>query len=282
MPIILPYKLLICDIETNKVYARLFRCGEQVIRHSQLKYGHKITNIICICAKWYGDSKIYTFQGSSAVKEYSKLAKEADLIIGKNNLKFDDPHVNTHRMLQELEPFPQWRNRTDDLEQQIRKNFNFQSYSLDHVGEVLLGAGKDKMEDDDWNKIQDRDELLRFKGLKDFNKISLVLFGKPAEEVVRLGNKAENKMISYCKTDVKRTEQVLTKILPYVILKKNSSVGSLACITCGSTDIVKDKIITKGSTKYQEFECLNHHGYAGKATFKYTPTRHVKFGKMGS
>jgi hypothetical protein len=279
----LPYRLLIDDIETGKVYARLFRCGEQVIPHTQLRHNFKITPIICICAKWYGERNIMCFKGENAVEEYTELAKSADLIIGKNNLKFDDPHVNTHRLIKGLEPFPQWRNRTDDLEQQIRKNFNFQSYSLEHIGNVLLGAGKDKMEDMDWNKIQDKNELLLYKSLKDFNKLSMIMFGKSAKEVIEVGNQAEDKMIKYCKTDVIRTEQILTKILPYVTLKKNASDGGLACITCGSQDIVRDKRITKGVTKYQEFWCTSHEGYAGKCTITYKRNSHnPTYGKMGA
>ncbi len=93
---------------------------------------------------------------------------------------------------------------------------------------------------------------------------------------------ALTKMIQYNKKDVLDTEGCLVKVLPYIKLKMNAStnVNGKGCITCGSLKLVLSKVITKGQTKYQQFECLEHEGYAGKATIKYDRNRHKVFGSI--
>src|ERR1700733_13294123 len=132
---------LFYDIETSLVSAYIWRCGEQVIRHNQLikKNGRPpVTDIICItyCFNDGNPAKVlhwgYEEQNSSKiVAEFDKIISQADIVIGKNNGSFDNKHLNTHRLLNpESMGLPNWTQKSDDLEKQIRKNFNLQSYSL--------------------------------------------------------------------------------------------------------------------------------------------------------
>lgn len=290
----LPYKMLIYDIETSLLKFWGFRPGEQVVRHTQLDYFFRENNIICISAKWYGHKEIFVFQGENAIKEFDKLAREADVILGKNSDKFDAKYINTARMMQGLKPFPEWLNRSDDLEKQMRRYFAFPSQSLDYISKIFGTGGKDKMEFSDWvdiandkqlqvivNSIPDiREELSTFQQ----TAISMTLFGETPSIIFKKGETALKKMIKYNKKDVTDTEAALVKVLPHIKLRRNAATDKegQGCITCGSNNIVPTKIITQGKTKFQEFECLDHIGYAGRATWFYKKGSHNKtFGKMG-
>lgn len=286
----LPYKMLIYDIETGLMKARLFRLGEQRIGHNQLDPTHNEHSIICITAKFYGKAKIYKFQGEDAVEQFDKLARTADVCLGKNSDRFDVKHINTARAMQGLKPYPEWMDTNDDLEKQLRKHFAFPSQSLDYISKIIGTGGKEKMEFDDWAKIQDYTDLLKIQenvsiSAKELNHLSLVLFKKKASKVDADGYKALKKMVHYNVKDVLDTEAVLVKFLPYVKLRHNAATRQegQGCIICGSLDLMPLKIIFKGKVKYQQFECLAHNGYAGKCTWYYKKGSHHKtYGKMGA
>ncbi len=278
----LPYKMLIYDIETGLLNVNLFRLGEQRIGHNQLTHLSNITPIICICAKWYGEKKVYTFEGDDAVEKFDILAREADVCLGKNSDSFDVKHINTQRMLQGLKPFPEWMDRREDLEKQMRKYFNLPSQSLDYISKLFGLGGKRKMEFDDWVNINNL-ELYNKLG-KVSAQASQVLFGKSGREVKEVGNRALKKMLDYCPKDVQDTEDALAKVLPYIKLKYNASVAKdgEGCVTCGSGDLVPTNVIAQGKVKYQLFDCMSHNGYAGRATWFYKKGSHNKtYRKMG-
>lgn len=284
--IVLPYKLLIYDIETGLLNVNLFRLGEQRVNHNQLTALSNVTPIICICAKWYGKSKVYTFKGPTAVEEFDKLARKADVCLGKNSDSFDVKHINTQRMLQGLKPFPEWMDRREDLEKQMRKYFNFPSQSLDYISKLFGLGGKRKMEFSDWVDIHNLDVLTKVSsaGRTLNSHQTKLLFGDIICNIVSNGRKALKKMLNYCPKDVLDTEAALVKVLPYVKLKYNAtaSMDGHGCTTCGSGDLVPTETVTAGKIKYQLFECLSHKGYAGRATWFYKKGSHSKtYSKMG-
>jgi hypothetical protein len=278
----LPYKLLIYDIETGLLKAHIFRPGEQVVRHTQLDVAHNENSIICISAKWYGQKEVFVFTGDNAVEEFDKLARQADVCLGKNSDKFDVKHINTARMMQGLKPYPEWMDTNEDLEKQLRKHFAFPSQSLDYISGIMGFGGKEKMEFSDWvaisnlrlaNKIMQTDAIT--------NELSQTLFKENVFELIQKGEKALKKMIHYNKKDVTDTEAVLKRVLPYIRLKHDASNRN-GCTLCGSKRIEPTKIVTIGKTKYQQFECLSHGGYAGKATYKWGDKSHHKiYGTIG-
>ncbi len=291
----LEQKLLIYDIETAVLNVNLFRLGEQVIKHHQLTPSASMHKILTISYKWYDKNEIITLTGDDLITKFDEQVKKADIIIGKNNARFDNKYINTARMLQELDPLPEWAFLSDDVEKQLRKYFVFPSYSLDYVSKLFGLGGKEKMEFQDWVDIYNVDLLREFESLiskillgkliKPFmlNCFCLVLFKSLQRKIKKEGNKAWKKMIHYNKKDVLDTENCLIRIMPYIQLKFNAAAnkGDLACILCGYSGIIPTKIITQGKTNYQLFHCPSHNGYAGKATYCWDKNRHKKFGKIG-
>ncbi len=275
----LPFKLLIYDIETGLLKANIFRLGEQTIRHTQLDPAHNENTIICISAKWYGDKKVFVFEGDDCVEQFDKLARKADVCLGKNSDRFDVKYINTARMMQGLPPYPEWMDTSDDLEKQLRKYFAFPSQSLDYISQIFGMGGKEKMEFSDWVAIRD------YKLWKKLDRPStytcVLLFRTGGRKVEEKGRQALKKMIHYNKKDVLDTEAALIKVLPYIKLKYNAAVNNkTGCTTCGSTKLMPTKIIVKGKTRYQQFKCLNHNGYGGKAVLRYDKNRHKVYGSM--
>lgn len=284
----LPYTILTFDIETKLKEFLSFSCGETVLRHTQLTERSALQhNIICIAAKWYHKKEVMLFTGPNAVEEFDKEARKADVCLGKNNHRFDNKYINTERMMRGLKPYPEWMDTSEDLERQLRRNFNFTSQSLDYISKLFGFGGKEKMEFSDWRDIHNYELLTDIDKASticsvDLNATSKVLFNASVRQVTVKGKAALKKMYHYNKKDVLDTENVLIKVLPYIKLKKNASThgGGKDCTVCGSKLIVATKIITLGTTKYQQFDCLEHNGYAGKATVRYDKNRNKVYGRM--
>jgi hypothetical protein len=275
----LPYKLLIYDIETKLLKAWIWRLGEQVVRHDQLDQGYNRDGIISIAYKWYGEKETFVLHGDHAIEKFDKIIRQADVVLGKNSDRFDVKHINTQRMLQGLKPMPEWLDINDDLEKQLRKYFTFPSQSLDYVSKLFGLGGKVKMERQDWIDIANLELLNKLSNLCPHD--CFVLFGAVPAVIIQKGEKALKKMLFYNKKDVTDTEKVLVKVLPYIKLKKNANVmnDGKGCILCGGHHLDATKIITVGQTKYQQFYCEDHHGYAGRATFKWR-NRNKVYGRI--
>ena len=282
----LPYRLLIYDIETHlALRARIWRLGENVIRHTQLDKAFSTNEIICIQYKWYGDKTTHVLSGTDMIEKFDALVKQSDATIGKNNHRFDVKHINTQRMMQKLPAYPEWTDTSDDLEKQLRKYFDFPSQSLDYVSELLGYGGKIKMDWQQWVEIGDRKHLLKYKDSKLFSPKQLEFISqteckKSYKSVIKDGLKSLHKMFFYGKKDVRDTEKVLQRVLPYIKLKHNASEGE-GCTVCGSQDIYPTKKVVIGKTRYKQFHCNKHEGYAGKRPYV-SVGGHVKYtGKMG-
>lgn len=283
----LPYSMLIYDIETSLLLAWTFALGDQVVRHNQLLEAYDMFGILTISYKWYGEKEVYVLEGENALEEFDKIARQADVIIGKNNFRFDDKRLNTERLIKGLPPFPEFLARSDDLESQIRKYFTFPSFSLDALSKYFGEGGKDKMDFSDWVDIAKLKLLETFSlktNVSTANKWAFckTLFKESDVDIKRKGQQALSKMKKYNMKDVRDTEALLTKVLPYIKLKKNAATQNdgKGCSTCGYDRIVPTKVITAGMTKYQEFYCPKHEGYGGRATFKYDKHRHKIFGRI--
>ena len=296
----LNFKLMTYDIETSYLKARIWRLGEQRLNYSQLEHGYEMYKIWTISYKWYDKKEIVTLTGKNAIKQFDEQVKKADVVIGKNNQRFDDKYINTQRMLAGELPMPQWALISDDLEKQLRKFFVFPSCSLDAISKLFGLGGKIKMEWEDWVDIDQYEkvkEFLKLSKVKLNSKVveaySLLTFGLPLVKVIKAGQAAWKKMIFYNKKDVRDTENILRKVLPYIQLRHNAAVkinpaikkDDKCCILCGSSNISPTRIITVGKTKYQEFYCYANESrphYAGKSTFRWNKSgSHKIFGTMG-
>lgn len=247
-------KILVYDIETTPVLAWIWRLGDQTVRHGQLHKEFNVTKIICITYRWlhHKKSKALVFDidkqdDSKIIKEFDEIIKEADVVIGKNNKRFDDKHINFRRFMHGLEPMPDWTKKSDDLEKQMRKHFNMQSYSLDYFSDLMGQGGKIKMEFDDWIQIV-------------YNK-----------------NKSRlNKMVKYGKKDTDDTAELIKKVWKYVSPQFNYSTfkGKHSCTLCGSENIKRNGTRVAGGVKKQAWYCNDHGGFAGYTTI-------LKSGKDG-
>lgn len=290
--------VLIYDIETSPLWYRGWRLGENVIRHAQLLPCGGNYSIICIAYTFNNEPvQVLTWDmstGSSEtmIMEFDKIIQKADVVIGKNNNRFDDKHINTQRLIHGLEPI-EWLSKTDDLETQLRRHFSFPSYSLDYVSTLLNKSGKVHMEWSDWEHIDNYRVINQIKNngvyyeRQELSNISEVLFNKKYSEIVALGEKAFAKMIKYNKVDVEQTRKLWNKVKAYIKPKFSNSMFNffknniqLSCVICGSTNIVKNGTQIRGSTEQQKFYCNSHHGHAGYAIITKDKKGGIKYGKL--
>lgn len=228
-------KILLFDIETSPVLAWTFNIGHKVsIGHHQIQKGQRF-DIICICYKWANEKKIHSLDwginkqdSSKMLQDFSKIAEEADLVIGHNVDKFDIRQVNTQRLLHNQAPIS-WPTSEDTLKQ-FRKYFYLPSYKLDYISTLLTGSGKDRMEFRDWiDIVEDKDP------------------------------KALAKMIKYCKKDVQKLNEVWKYAAKYMEPRTHagiiSGVGIHSCPRCAGEDCVRYGYKTLKGGKYQVYQC---------------------------
>jgi predicted RNA-binding Zn-ribbon protein involved in translation (DUF1610 family) len=164
------------------------------------------------------------------VKKFAEIVSEADVVIAQNGDQFDIKQLNTQRLLHGQGPI-KWPTSEDTLKM-LRKNFYLPAYGLDYAAKLLTGAGKDRMEFQDWiDIVEDKDP------------------------------KALAKMIKYCKRDVKKLQEVWEKIRPYCEPKAHRGIitgqGRDSCPNCGSTHYVRNGYKISRVGKYQMYQCRN-------------------------
>lgn len=242
-------RILFYDIETSYLTARVWALGEQFISHTNLVPGRDQYDIICLSyainngpiktIDWGFDEQ----NSKPIIEEFDRLVESADIVIGKNNTRFDDKHINTLRLRYGLPGTPDWSDKVDDLERHMRKTFYLPSNSLDYFSNQLGLGGKIKMDMSDWVNIVEKSPSKGIKALK--------------------------KMIYYNKKDVRDTRTIWQHCVKHFTPKFNASVTEPGtCKTCGSINIAESYIRQRGKTLYQYFTCLDHNGYAGKLILK--------------
>ena len=274
-------KVLFYDIETAPLKAWIFRPGEQRISPKSLDKAHDNYHIISIQYCW-NDGKPgkylswglgHEVETEEMIKRFDAIVKSADLVIGKNNKRFDDKHVNAQRMLSQLPVEAPWLDATDDLERQFRKHFYMASQSLDYISGQLGLGGKVKMELQDWIDIVDWKKLKQLEsvvGNKLIKDVSIIEFNRSYCEVNRAGKNAFEKMMKYGVKDVEDTRAVWAYAESYIKPKFNQakfkSLG-LACVNigCGSQDLIKNGTRMSGTVLYQNFFCKKCNRYAGRS-----------------
>lgn len=281
----LPFKLGIHDIETGLLNFDGFALGEQVVRHTQLTpIGNKFS-VICVSAKIYGEKEIVTFEGDNALLDFDKWSKKCDVLMGKNNYRFDDKRYNTERLLKSFPSNMTFFEKSLDLEQVLRKYFSLPSYSLDYISKLFGLGGKDKMEFDDWKDIRNYKLLKELEFVTEINGLCKILFEKSYRQVVKEGKAALKKMKIYNQKDILDTEDSLTRILPYVKLSYSCATNDKkkVCRICGSSKLVPTETLLQRGTRYQHFDCYqddkNPH-YAGKALIRYDKNRNKVYGRI--
>lgn len=243
-------KILFYDIETTYLQARVWRLGDQVIRHDQLMNGRMAYDIICITYGWYDETEVHamdwgyeTQDSRPMLKAFDEIIKQADFVIGKNSDHFDNKHLNFHRMMNSHEPLPQWMLATDDLQKQFKKFFGtaLPSQGLDYISKLMGLGGKIKMEMSQW--------------------IDIVEKRRP---------EALTEMVEYGKKDVADLRAIWKFAEAHIEPKYNKvpNTKKLVCDTCGSNRIHKRGTRVSEGSIIQRWYCLNHGGYAGRTVIK--------------
>lgn len=230
---------LFADIEVSPNRAYIWGAGYK------LNVGYNsITeerSIICICWKWENEKEIGFLNwrkpgdDKKMVKDFINVMKEAEEVVFHNGDKFDLPWVRTRALFHELD-MPIGIKTIDTLKV-ARRHFRFNSNRLDYLAQYLGIGAKIKTDYDLW------------KGAMAGDQSSL------------------DKMVKYCKGDVKLLEQVYKRLKNHIPAKTHHGVqigkdrGS--CPECGSSEVIinKYRISAAGreSVAYQCRDCGKYH-----------------------
>lgn len=231
-------KILIWDVETSYVRARVWHTGKQYVGHDKIIEGDR-TKIICLAYKWVGEKKVHSITWNnrtqncdSLVKKFSKVIEQADVAIAHNGDRFDVRQYNTQCLMAKEKPVT-WPT-TEDTLKQLRRVFYLPSYRLDYVARLLFGEGKNPMNFNDWvDIIEGKNQKIRDAALK--------------------------KMVKYCKKDTLLLERAWLRLAPYLEPKANRSLIENGhrdgCPSCGSEKVQKKGWRTTKAGRYQRFIC---------------------------
>lgn len=229
-------KILIYDIETSPIVSAHFGLGKQVIRHGQLLEPFNYYRILSIAYTWIHEDKVHNLVFDQKnrcckklIQDFAALLKEADIVLGKNNFRFDDKHISSQMLLHGITDQEKaiWETIREDLESQMRRHFYLPSYSLDYISSLVGLGGKDKMEFSDW-----------------------------VESYILQCPKALNKMVVYGNKDVRDTRDLILLLWPFMRFKYNlSKTNGLVCKKCGGHNLIKNGKRMQKSGLRQQFLC---------------------------
>lgn len=230
---------LFWDVEVSANIVLAWRAGyDLTINHDSIIQERKI---ICICWKFEGENKVYSLRwdknqdDKAMLREFLKVANEADELCGHYADRFDLPWFKTRCLIHGFEPLPAYK--TIDTKAWASKYFYFNSNKLDYVGSVLGLGKKIKTDYDLWKDIM-------------LKRCPIAL----------------DKMVKYCCRDVDLLEKVYHKLK--FCVKPKTHAGVMAggdkwqCPRDGSTNVhlSKTKISAAGTRSYQ-FKCNDCGGY---------------------
>lgn len=228
-------RILILDIETQAALALVWRFFDERISPSQvLEHG----SILSFAAKWRGKKKIffhYTYKSSekTVLKELNKLLDEADATVTHNGGRFDHPKIRGRSLVHGLPP-PSPVKEIDTL-QICKREFGFDSNSLEYIAKVL-GCKKQKT------------KHKRFPGFE-------LWLG-----CLRDDPKAWAELKAYNIHDVRVTEEVYDKILPYARQHPNMAVllehDGITCPKCGGTRNQRRGWAFTNVGKFRRYQCM--------------------------
>jgi len=227
-----PAKILIYDIETSRVSAKLFWTGKTYINYKQIR-GEP--TIISVSWKWLGEDKVHhlkwdmkTHTDEQLMKDFLEVYNTADMVVGYNNKNFDDRWINARAMKYNL--FVNVHVKSFDLIKQSKRLFRLLSYSMaflaDYIGVTLKQSHEGILM---WDMIED---------------------GTPEQQAEYI-----QKMIDYNVGDIITTEEIYLKIRKYMghVVHVGAFEGGekYSCPHCGGTDVSLFKAIRTASGTLQ-------------------------------
>lgn len=186
------FRVMIYDIETCRVTAKVWWTGKQYIGHKQLL---EEPRIISISWKWLGEDKIHALtwdkdqSDEKMITEFMKEYNSADMVVGQNNDRFDNRWINARAM-----KFGVHFNtfvKSFDIMKQTKRLFRLPSYSMDYITKFLNVENKQTHEGIKmWDMIQDGNKKQQKEYLK--------------------------KMVAYNVGDIVSTEAMYVKLRKYM------------------------------------------------------------------
>lgn len=219
-------KILILDIETRPALSYHWRMFKENIGIDQVK---EPGGILCVGAKWLGDKEVMMFSewGDGEKEMLTKvhaLMSEADAVVGKNSDKFDLPWLRAEFLKVGLRDVSI---TSIDLEKVMRSRMRFLSHKLDFVAQYLSIGRKVEHEGFKlWRKVMEGNERARLK------------------------------MLRYCAGDVRVTERLYKKLIPFINNHPHlGAVKSHECGACGSHKLHSRGVRRTKSFIIQRLQC---------------------------
>lgn len=243
-------RLLTLDIETKPNVVLLFSLhGEQ---HIGLEQVIEFGGTICFGAMWHGTNKVMFHSDhhdghEAMVRRAHELMSEADAIITYNGASFDVPHLNWE--IEQLGLGPPAPHKNIDLYRTVRQSFRPASKKLAHVSDAL-GIGQ---------KVKNA--------------------GMPLWKACMADDaKAWADMKRYCCQDVRLTDELYDRLLPWIkghpnvtLTKQHTTIDTGddgrpldACPQCGLPGLVKRGLEYTAVSVYQRWYCDRRNGGCGK------------------
>ncbi|MCS6281462.1 MAG: ribonuclease H-like domain-containing protein [Dolichospermum sp.] len=233
--IIRPPKILILDIETSSILAHVWGLYDQNVSLNQIEQDWYI---LSFAAKWYKGEEIFYWDQRKArpknddkkiLTAIHKLLDEADYAAGHNLARFDLKKLNARFILHGLPPVKPFE--IIDTLRIAKKHFAFTSNKLEHLARYL----KCELE---------KSEHAEFSGMKLWT------------ETMSGNVKAFDAMKEYNIMDVKVTEMVLEKLLPWEpSIKFQSNYWEAVC-SCGCKEFKKNGYKFNRSGAFQMYRCV--------------------------
>lgn len=211
-------KVMIYDIETSRVKAKVFWTGKQYIGHDQLMDEPKI---ISISWKWVGEDKVKHLTWDEDHNDREMLFhflleyNKADMVIGINNDNFDNRWINARAAKHGFEVNTMVR--SFDVQKEMKRLFRLPSYSMKYTA-VYFNLTETKLEHEGiimWQMIEE---------------------GTPAQQKEYL-----QKMVVYNVQDILTTEALYIFLRKYLGHKMHFGVFNgkpkYTCPACGGEHI---------------------------------------------
>jgi len=164
------------------------------------------------------------------IKKFIKVLHQADMIVAHNGDKFDLKWIRTRALIHGIDVMP--APKTIDTLKWAKRYFNFNSNKLDYIAKFLnVGAKMETGGMDLWKDI-----------------------------VFKKDQAALDKMVAYCKMDVKVLEAVFNKLNSYTTPNHNYAVqhggDKFECPECsGTNQKYNKKVVTASGTVHHWLKC---------------------------
>jgi len=234
-------KVLVFDIETSPILARVWSIWQQNVGLNQIK---EDWFVLSYAAKWLGvDGVIYKdlrgvidntekgYRDEVLLRGIWQLLNDADVVITQNGIKFDSKKLNARFVMNGFQP-PSHYKHIDTLK--IAKfNFGFTSNKLEYMTDKLCTKYKKQVQ-------------------RDFNGFELW------KECLADNPKAWECMEKYNKYDVLSLEELYYVLAPWDRKHPNFALLTGAdepTCRCGSTKFVRNGYAYTQVSKFQKYRC---------------------------